>query len=106
VFRGLDWLVEINVALWGYFVPMLGVFDLVRFKKGGPYGSEGTYISNKTAFVLLIGTALLSHFFLSPMVRVLVESLCSSNPIIGYVLIIIDFSVMWGFISKSRKRES
>jgi hypothetical protein len=98
--------VEINVALWGYIVPMLGVFDLVRFKKGGPYGSEGTYISNKRALGLLIGTALLSHFFWSPMVRVLVESLCSPNPIIGHVLIIIALVVMWSFISKSRKRES
>ena len=103
MFRGLDWLVEINVALWGYFVPMLGVFDLVRFKKGGPYGSGGTYISNKTAFVLLIGTALLSHFFLGPMVRVLVESLCSSNP---YALTLIDLLVMWVLLLKSRKRKS
>ncbi|MBC7113355.1 MAG: hypothetical protein H5T34_04980 [Candidatus Methanomethyliales bacterium] len=86
-------------------MPMSGVFSFVRFKKGGPYGSEGTYISNMTAFGLLLAPIFISHFILSPTIRAFVESLCSSDPIIGYALILIALGVIWTFISKSRKKE-
>jgi len=102
----LNWLVIINVALWSYLLPMLGVLNLVRFKKGGPYGSEGTYISNKTALISVVGMALVSHFVLSPMVKILVESLCSSDPIWGCILILSALLLMWNYILKSRTRES
>jgi len=102
----VDLLVEMNVALWGFIVPMSGVFSFVRFKKGGPYGSEGTYMSNWMALGLLFGTALFSHFILSPMIKVFVESICSKDPIIAYGLIIIALVAIWSFVSKSRRRES
>jgi hypothetical protein len=102
----LSWLIELNVALWGFILPMSGVFALIRFKKGGPYDSEGTYISNLKALFLLLVSFLLYCFVLNPVVRILVESLCLSNPIMEYVLFLIALIVMWNFIVKSRKRES
>ena len=101
----MDWLVEVNVALWGFIIPMFGAFNFVQFKRGGPYGPEGTYISNVRALVLLLGTALFSHFILSPMVKVSIETLCSLYPNMKYVLIIIALGILWSFISKSRKRK-
>jgi hypothetical protein len=102
--KGLDWLIEANIALWSYIMPLLGVFSLVRFKKGGFYGSEGTYISNKMALLLLLVEALISYFVLSEMIRVLVESLCASNPIMGYILIMIAPFVIWKFYIKKQRR--
>jgi hypothetical protein len=66
--------VEANVALWSYVLPLLGVFKLVKFKKGGPYGLEGTYISNSMAICFLLMKALFSHFVLSQMIRAFIES--------------------------------
>ena len=99
----MDPLVEINVALWGFIVPMFGAFSFVRFKRGGPYGQSGKYISTGTALGLLAATALFSHFILSPLMRVYIESLCMSNSYMGYFLAGFAFVVMWLFISRSRR---
>lgn len=100
----MELLVEINVALWGFIVPMFGAFSFVRFKKGGPYGSGGRYISTTTALALLVATAFFSHFVLSPVVRISIESLYMENPSMGYLSILLAFLVMWLFISRSRRR--
>ena len=102
----MDLLIEMNVALWSLILPMLGVFNFVGFKKGGPYGPSGTYISNKIALVLLLATAVFSHFVLSPLIKSFIETICMSNPNAEYYLFALGLLTIWLVIKRSRKRKS
>jgi len=106
ILRGLtdmDLLIKINVALWGLILPMLGVFNFIKFKKGGPYGPSGTYISDKAALVLLLATAVFSHFVLSSLIKRFIETICMSSPNAKYYLFALGLLTTWLFIKKSRK---
>lgn len=102
---GVDPLIEVNVGIWGFILPMLGIFSFVRFKRGGPYGPGGTYISDVEALILLLTTALLSHFVLSPILRRSIELVCVLNPYMKHFLLILGLLITWMFIKRSRKRK-
>ena len=101
----MDWLVELNVALWSYIIPLLGVFRFVGFKRGGVYDLSGRKLATLRTTVYLMFTALFSYFFLSPLLQPFIEAICTANPTLPYLLLILSFLTVWLFIRGSRDIE-
>jgi len=100
----MDLFLEMNVLIWGYVIPQVILGRIVRFKKGGPYGGGGRYISNTWALLLLLGVLAISHFILVPIIRDRIEFMCSSDPRWNIILLIVGVFVMLYLIKSSRRK--
>ncbi len=97
----MEWLVELNVALWSYILPLLGVFRFIGFKRGGSFDLSGRKRSTVWTAVYLMFTALFAHFFVSPLLHPFIQDLCIANPTLPYLLLFLAFLTMWLFIRGS-----
>ena len=101
IVSAMEWLVELNVALWSYILPLLGVFRFIGFKRGGSFDLTGRRRSTVWTAVYLMLTALFSYFFVSPLLHPFIQDLCTANPTLPYLLLFLAFITMWLFIRGS-----
>jgi hypothetical protein len=92
--RLMDWLGELNVALWSDIIPLWGVFRCIGFKRGGSYDLSGRKRSTVWTTVSLMFTALFSYFFVRPFLHPFIEALCTANPTLSYLLVLLSVLTM------------
>lgn len=96
--------IEIDIVLFSYLIPLIVGLNIVKKKRGGYYGaSQGRYISNIRASVLLASSLLIISFIFSPLITNIIFNICETFPVGEYALLSLGLGGIYYSVKSGRK---